>query len=58
MRATSSGRTHAHLPMSAAVSPSPQRPLYASGRLTNGHFEMTKGLSLANTWRLDPGTKY
>ena len=43
--------------MSAAVSPSPQRPLYASGRLANGHFGVSKGLSLANTWRLEAGIK-
>ena len=43
--------------MSAAVSPSPQRPLYASGRLTNGQFGISKGLSLVNTWRLEALTK-
>src|SRR5215472_10681897 len=57
IRATISGLTQTHLSMSAAVSPSPQRPLYTSGRLANGHFGVSKGLSLANTWRLEAGTK-
>src|SRR5215472_17589386 len=57
IRATISGLTQTHLSISAAVNPSPQRPLCLSGRLTNGHFEMIKGLSLANTWRLEAGTK-
>jgi len=57
IRTTISGLTQTHLSMSAAVNPSPQRPLCLSGRLTNGHFGVTKGLSLANTWRLEAGTK-
>jgi len=56
IRATSWGRTQTHFSISAAVNPSPQRPLCLSGRLTNGHFEISKGLSLANTWRLEAGT--
>ena len=57
IRATISGLTQTHLSISAAVNPSPQRPLCLSGRLTNGHFEMIKRLSLANTWSLEAGTK-
>src|SRR5215831_15063238 len=57
IRATISGLTQTHFSMSAAVSPSPQRPLCLSGRLTNGHSEISRGLSLTNTWRREAGTK-
>src|SRR4051812_48339911 len=42
---TSSGFSHRHALILSAVSPSPHRPLLASGRLVKGH------LSVARLWK-------
>ena len=54
--ATSSGLTQMHSFIFAAVSPSPHRPLRASGRFLNGHAFVMRGLRSASTALRDAGT--
>jgi hypothetical protein len=50
------GLTQTHFFISSTVIPSPQRDRCFSGRLTNGHFEMTSGFNFSKSWRRDAGT--
>ena len=44
-------------PFTTALNASPHRALRVSGRLTKGHFGITRGLSFSNKRRLEAGTK-
>jgi hypothetical protein len=52
---TSTGFSHRHSTILAAVSPAPQRPAFFSGRLAKGHSLISSGLILLNSSARDAG---